>query len=167
MEVELLRNLWSFARGLRRLDVNCRIALLRRIVFSALVLCAVAVGARAQEAGEQEGREGSLMLFVPVGYDFIRLDSQTAHSFSAGLGFMLAREGRRFMGTAFYSPFFFTQEFPGEMPEGLPTRFHQITGLFDARISRHQFMLLFNSSADRPVSGGLGLFSRAQAGATR
>jgi len=140
----------------RGLNMDCRVNFLRGSVCLALLFCAVAAGARAQETGEreQDGSQGSLMLFVPVGYDFIRLDRQSAHSPSAGLGFMLTQDGRRFMGTVLYNPFFFARE----PQDGLPTRFHQITALLDARVNRHQFMALFNSSADRPVSGGLGTF---------
>jgi hypothetical protein len=41
------------------------------------------------------------------------------------------------------------------------TNYHSIDFLFDSRMSRHQFLAIFNADSDKPVAGGLHTFSTA------
>ena len=123
-----------------------------------LLLCCIAVVLPAQE-------QEPFVFLIPVGYDFFRLDGQTLHNPAAGVGFMYGEQDlpfdevdRRFFGMALYRPLIFTETLYPEVPKYI----HQIEAIFDARIKRHQLLLIFQSSSDKPVTGGLNTF---QAGA--
>ena len=105
------------------------------------------------------------MFLLPFGYEFLRLEEQTMHNPALGAGFISGEQDipfteveRRFFGLALYQPLIFTEEPFPDMPKYI----HQIDALFDGRINRHQLLLIFTSSSDRPVAGGLNTF---QAGA--
>ena len=126
----------------------------------ALVLLGSAVAALSGQ--ETEDAKEPFVLFLPVGYDFMRLEEQTTHSPAAGIGFMLGEQDipfdqveRRFFGMALYQPFFFTKTFQDDLPE----QFHTIAAMLDGRIKRHQILTVFSSASDRPVSGGFNTFT--------
>ena len=122
-----------------------------------LALCAAAYGF----GEESEVNENPFTVFIPLGYDLIHLKDQTIHSPAGGVGFMIGKQNlpftevkRRFFGLALYQPFIFT-ETPAP---GMPKLYHEIGGLFDGRINRHQLLLIFKTSSDRPIAGGLHTF---------
>jgi len=101
---------------------------------------------------------------IPVGYDFSHLDSQTLHSPAAGAGFLIGEQDapfteveHRFFGLALYQPIIF----PEVSYNGMSEYIHQVDALFDGRINRHQLLFIFQSSSDRPLSGGLNTFRTA------
>ena len=133
-----------------------------------ILLCGICAALSAQEPNSSKN---PLMIIIPLGYDFMRLEEQTLHSPSAGIGFLLGKENlpfteveQRFMGMALYKPFIFT-ETPEYSVEGeqassdLPKLYHQIQAEFDGRIKRHQLLFSFQSSSNEPVIGGLHTFN--------
>jgi hypothetical protein len=110
---------------------------------------------------EPEPAKYTFVLFLPVGYNYIRLDEQTVHSPAAGFGFLVGEQDipfdqveRRFMGLAVYQPYFFSEE---PFPEA-PKMLHQIGGMFDGRLKRQQLIFIFNAPSDKPVVGGFNTF---------
>ncbi|MCL1992008.1 MAG: hypothetical protein FWG66_03560 [Spirochaetes bacterium] len=132
---------------------------LMRIIFT-IFLCAVF---SANIFGQEQ--ETQPIVLIPFGYDFIRLGSQSIHNPAIGVGFLLGDmdapftevEGR-ILALALWRPLFFSQR----PHAGVPTALHNVEALVDWRIERHQLLLILNSTADRPLAGGLSTF---QAGA--
>ena len=101
------------------------------------------------------------MFLLPLGYDFIRLEEQTIHSPAAGAGFLIGEQDlpfteveRRFLGLALYQPLILTET----LYPGMPNMFHQFDAIFDGRIERHQLLVIFTASSNKPVTGGLNTF---------
>ena len=123
--------------------------------FFSILLCLItATSVIGQE------RESSFFI-LPFGYDFLRFGDQTVHRPAFGVGFLHGEQDaafdevdRRFFALALYQPFFFRN-----VPfAGVPNHLHQIDAIFDGRIYRHQLLMLFKSTADRPIAGGLSTF---------
>jgi hypothetical protein len=109
---------------------------------------------------ETEKKNDPFVFFIPISYDLLLLEEQTVHSPAGGVGFLVGKQDlpfnrieRRFTGLAAYQPFIFTEEFP-EVPKML----HQIGGMFDARVKRHQILAIFQANSDIPVFGGINTF---------
>jgi hypothetical protein len=133
----------------------------RVIVFLAFLVFCISAAGFGQEPAEAKD---PLVIFLPAGYDFIRLDEQTLHSPAGGVGFMFGEQDlpftqvdRRFFGAALYQTYIFTES----MPHGIPKQFHQISAIFDGRLERHQLLFIFQSASDKPLSG----LNTVQAGA--
>ena len=135
------------------------------VFFILLAFCTDAFAfTEEQKAEEQKAQEKQakskdpLTIFIPVGYEYMRVEEQSAHRPAGGIGFMIGEQDlpfteveRRFFGIALYQPLIFA-----ETPEpGIPKLFHEIDLLLDARINRHQLLLIFQALSDRPVAGGL------------
>ncbi|MDR2662262.1 MAG: hypothetical protein LBC31_04620 [Treponema sp.] len=113
---------------------------------------------------EREKKTDPFVFFLPVGYDLLVLEEQTLHSPVGGAGFLVGEQDlpfdrieRRLMGLAAYQSFIFTREpFPGS-----PKTLHQIGGVFDARVKRHQILALFGANSDKPLFGGINTFQFA------
>jgi hypothetical protein len=109
----------------------------------------------------EEPEEGPFILFLPIGYDFLRLEEQTIHSAAGGIGFMYGEQDlpfdqaqNRFLGMALYMPFIFT-----EIPSpDMPKLYHEIRGIFDGRLGRHQILAILSTNSDAPIYGGLNTF---------
>jgi hypothetical protein len=125
-----------------------------KIIF--ITLCCIFAALPAQAEDKEP-----LVIFIPVGYEFAQFADQSVHAPALGVGFMLGEQDipfdqveRRFMGLAVYQPYFFSEE---PFPE-VPKMLHQIGGMFDGRIGRHQLMFIFNGPSDKPFAGGLNTF---------
>lgn len=110
---------------------------------------------------ETEKKNDPFVFFLPIGYDLLLLEDQTVHSPAAGAGFLAGEPDlpfnqieRRFTGLAVYQPFIFTRGTLSEVPKTL----HQIGGMFDARLKRHQVLTIFQANSDTPVFGGFNTF---------
>jgi hypothetical protein len=110
---------------------------------------------------ETEKKNDPIVVFLPFGYDFSLLEEQTLHSPAGGAGFLVGEQNlpfnqveRRFTGLAAYQPFIFTEEIHPEAPKML----HQIGGMFDGRIKRHQILAIFQANSDTPLFGGFNTF---------
>ena len=130
----------------------------KAIIFLAFVFCCFGTTVSAQE---ETGTKNPLMLFFPIGYDGLWLEDQTVHSPFGGIGFMFGKHGlpfnqveRRFFGMAMYQPFILSDAPLSE----LPTYYHEIKGMFDGRIGRHQILGIFRTRTDDPVSSGFKAF---------
>ena len=131
---------------------------MHRKMTAIFILAFCAAAGFADEAGVAKS---PFTVFFPVGYDVIKLDRQIVHSPAAGAGFLMGSQDipfteveRRFFGLALYQPFIFR-----EAPDsGLPKLYHDIGGLFDGRINRHQILCIFQASSNEPVAGGLNTF---------
>jgi hypothetical protein len=107
----------------------------------------------AEEAGEEQE-----LFFLPLAsYDYVNLDDQSIHVPGLGFAVMKGEQNisftdvhKQFLLTALYRPFFF-----GEVSCPLPDVYHGVDFLFDGRWERHQFLLIFKTSSDKPVAGGL------------
>jgi len=122
------------------------------LVLLMMLFCA----AWALSGQEIEPAKDPFILFIPVSYDYARLEEQTLHSPVAVIGFMLGKQGvpfneveRRFLGIAQYQPFIFTET----LQDNLPKQFHGISAMLDGRIKRHQILAIFQTISDRPMSG--------------
>ena len=129
----------------------------RSIFLIILIICVV----KALPGHEPESVKYPLVFFLPVGYDFIKLDEQTIHSPVGGVGFILGKQDlpydqieRCFMGMAAYQPYIFTEEVFSMVPKKL----RQIGGMLDARIKRHQILTIFQANSDKPLFGGANTF---------
>jgi len=105
---------------------------------------------------ESEPEKNPFVIFLPIGYDYMRLNGQTVHRPAAGIGFMSGEQDlpfnqveNRFLFMAMYMPSIFTEK---PQPE-IPKLYHEISGLFDGRLGRHQILAIFQSNSDRPLSG--------------
>ena len=130
-------------------------------VFLVLLALCAAVACFGQEGELAETHKNPFTLFFPLGYDLIKLADQTVHSPAGGAGFMIGEQDlpfteveRRFFALALYQPFIFTNSPGPDMPE----LYHEISGLFDGRIKRHQLLFILKSSSDKPIAGGLHTF---------
>ncbi len=86
-----------------------RINLLCRRAFLISLCCFIALNAYGQE---NEESNNPFVFFVPMGYEYIRMDSQSVHSFAVGVGFLSGEQDipfneveRRFFVMALYQPF--------------------------------------------------------------
>jgi hypothetical protein len=138
-----------------------RLNIPQKIIFLIILCCFFTANAFGQEKEEVEQSKPPFIFFIPTGYDYIHMDKQSVHSFAAGAGFLSGEQDiaftevkQRFFGLVLYQPFFFTEE----PLSGVPKQLHQIDALFDGRISRHQILAIFKSTADKPVAGGLSTF---------
>lgn len=107
---------------------------------------------------EQEKTNEPFVLFIPIGYDFVRLENQTIHAPASGIGFLLGEQDvpftevdRRVMGLFMYQPYIFSETPYTNVPKTL----HQVIGVIDFRLRRHQFLVIFQTNSDEPVYGGL------------
>jgi len=123
-------------------------------VFVLLMMLFCATGTLSGQ--EIEPAKDPFMLFIPVSYDYARLEEQTLHTPVAGIGFMLGKQGipfdeveHRFLGIAQYQTLIFTET----LQNGLPKQFHGISAMLDGRINRHQILAVFQTYSDKPVSG--------------
>jgi hypothetical protein len=115
-------------------------------------------------AQESDPENDPFILFLPIGYDFLRLEKQTIHSATGGIGFMYGEQNlpfdqvkNRFLGMALYRPFVFTETPNPDMPK----LYHGIRGIFDSRIGRHQILAILSANSDVPLYGGLNTFRLA------
>ncbi|MDR2553109.1 MAG: hypothetical protein LBD31_08100 [Treponema sp.] len=109
-------------------------------------------------ADEEPGIHGIPM----TSYRYLNFDAQTVHIPGIGFGVTAGDYGNgftsihnSFFGMGLYQPVIFSGRQKDEV-------YHQIDVLLDGRIERHQFLGIFRSASDKPVSGGLHTF---QAGA--
>jgi hypothetical protein len=112
-------------------------------------------------AQEPEPEKEPFILFLPIGYDFLRMEEQTIHSVAGGIGFMYGEQNQpfdqvknRFLGMALYMPFIFTETPNPDMPK----LYHGIRGIFDGRLGRHQILAILSANSDAPIYGGLNTF---------
>jgi len=123
---------------------------------SFVLLMMLFCAAWALSGQEMEPAKDPFMLFAPVSYDYARLKEQTLHSPSAGIGFMLGKQGvpfneveRRFLGIAQHQMLIFTET----LQNNLLKQFHGISAMLDGRIKQHRILAMFQTSSDKPMSG--------------
>ncbi|MDH5216564.1 MAG: hypothetical protein OEX19_02640 [Gammaproteobacteria bacterium] len=87
-------------------------------------------------------------LTVPLmQYDFISLSDQYIHSASAGL--LLQRDWGSFIGL------YTGNEFRDPVSYDFPNTYHSIDTLLDTQFGRHQYIGIFKSDSNKPLTGGL------------
>ncbi|MCL2007525.1 MAG: hypothetical protein FWG77_05510 [Treponema sp.] len=122
------------------------------VLFLSMLCCFVT----ALPGQDSESFKNPFVLFLPIGYDYFKLENQTIHSPAAGIGFMYGEQDlpfnrieQRILFMAMYLPSIFT-----DIPLlGIPKTYHEIGGIFDGRLGRHQILAIFQSNSDRPLSG--------------
>lgn len=105
-------------------------------------------------ANDDNEEKTGVFNFIPlVHYEYLSLDLQDVHS--AGAGLIIDSENLLFVGI--YSGYSFGEELSYDYP-GL---YHKLDCLLDGRIGRHQYIGIFKTQSDRPVSGGLSTYTSA------
>jgi hypothetical protein len=96
------------------------------------------------------------MQIVPLAqYEYLDLTSQSIQSFSAG--FQIKGTDIQFVGL-------YTQHvFDEPLLFDFPKRYHTIDILLDGKQDRHQYVAIFKSESDKPVSGGINTYEGALA----
>lgn len=101
------------------------------------------------------------LLVIPFGYDYVNMGRHEIHFPVFGVGYLTDEKDKsftdiekRFLILALYRPFFFKEE--PLLNE--PKNYHQIDALFDVQMLRHQYLLIFKASSDKPITGGLSTF---------
>jgi hypothetical protein len=125
----------------------------RTLNFLILLTAAIFVN----QAGISVFAEENSCRFIPVvKYDYLSLDSRVIHSPGAGLIIM--------SGDVTAAGFYTRHEFMETLSYDYPDVYHSLEFIVDGRIkTRHQYLGLFKSESDRPVSGGLHTFQAAAA----
>lgn len=88
-----------------------------------------------------------------VQYDYLSLESRDIKS--TGAGMMVNNEDAMFVGTCT------RHSFGEQLLYGYPGVYYTIDTLLDGRSGRHQYIGIFKSESDRPVSGGLYTYQAA------
>nr|HPJ35832.1 hypothetical protein [Spirochaetota bacterium] len=118
------------------------------ILFTVLSLAAGAV------AAENKGAEDEGIKVIPlIRYDYLSLDSRSIKS--PGAGIVVNSEDVMFIGT------YTRHSFGDPLLYGYPEVYHTIDTLLDGKAGRHQYLGIFKSESDKPVSGGLHTFQAA------
>jgi len=127
---------------------------LLKAIFSVLISSLIIFNAAGQNKDDT-------FFLIPFGYNFMLIGEQTMHQPALGAGFLSGEQNlpfneidRRVLALALYQPLIFNTEPYSDVPEHL----HTIDALIDGRINRHQLLLIFKSSSDEPIVGGLGTF---------
>jgi hypothetical protein len=111
--------------------------------------------------------DAGIHIIPAASYNYLNFDDHKVHIPGIGFGVTAGDYGKgftsihnSFLGMGMYQPVIFSG---GQRNEGYHNEvYHQIDVLLDGRIERHQFLGIFRSASDKPVSGGLHTF---QAGA--
>lgn len=106
-----------------------------------------------QLAAEQHDKDEALNYIPLLGYEHLALGSQSVHSPSGGL--IVKNKDTTILGL--YSYHNFLDDFQIESPD----EYHSIDFLYNTKKDRHEFLSVFKSSSDKPVSGGLHTFQSA------
>jgi len=118
-------------------------------------LCLIVLCTTTALAGNRNEAEPKAVQTAPLAqYEYLGLTSQSVQSSSAG--FLVKGANVQFVGL-------YTQHvFKEPLKYGFPRRYHSIDTLLDGSRGRHQYIGIFKSESDQPVSGGINTF---QAGA--
>jgi hypothetical protein len=134
---------------------------MKHAIVPVFVLSCLFIPMLPAEESEPETEKDPFILFMPIGYDFLQLEEQAIHSAAGGIGFMYGEQDQpfdqvknRFFGMAMYMPFVFTETPNPDMPKV----YHEIRGVFDGRLGRHQILALLSANSDLPIYGGLNTF---------
>lgn len=121
-----------------------------RIIF----YCLLAMYPMTAIAGyHNEATPKDVKIIPIVQYEYLNLTSQSAQSSSAGI--LVQGADVQFAGL-------YTQhEFKEPLQYGFPGRYHTIDTLLDGKLGRHQYIGIFKSASDQPVTGDINTFEAA------
>jgi len=123
----------------------------KRMIFSSLLVlcCSTAF------AGSRNGAEPNAVQTAPLAqYEYLGLTSQSVQS--SGVGLLVKGANVQFVGL------YAQHVFKKPLKHGFPRLYHTIDALLDGSRGRHQYIGIFKSESNQPVSGGINTF---QAGA--
>ncbi len=124
--------------------------MLNRIFFFSLILM---TPIQALAKNQSESNANALQIIPPVRYESLSLTSQSIQSSSAGIN--ITGKDVQFVGL-------YTQhEFKEPLLYDFPRRYHTIDALLDGKHERHQYLGIFKSESDQPVSGGINTYEAA------
>jgi hypothetical protein len=121
----------------------------RMMICCLLVMCAMPAIAESDNQGQPNGVQ-----IVPlVQFEYLSLTSQQIESTGAGL--LVSSENVMFTGL------FTEHEFEEPLDYGFPSRYHSIDLLLDGKKGRHQYLGIFKSASNQPISGGINTYQAA------
>jgi len=122
----------------------------KQVILSCLlVMCAMT----ALAENHNEDKPKAVQIVPLVQFENLSLTSQQIQSSSVGL--LITSENLMFTGL-------YTQhDFEEPLQYGFPSRYHSIDMLLDGKKDRHQYLGIFKSESDLPVSGGINTYQAA------
>lgn len=122
----------------------------KKLYLSSMLLLLIVLAAFAQESSERR------VNYIPLlKYDFLSTD---AHKIiSPGAGLIIMKGETKFVG------FYTHHNISNALRFDYPQKFHSIDFLLETIKNRHQFLGIFQTDSDKPVSGGLHTFQAATA----
>lgn len=116
-----------------------------------ILSCLLLIYSMAAFAQNQNETDSNAVQIVPlVQYENLSLTSQSVQSASGGL----LINGSDFMLVGLYTKHVLKEP----LRYGFPRRYHTMEALLDGRKGRHQYLGIFQSESDQPVSGGINTF---------
>lgn len=119
-----------------------------------IVTCLLVMSAMTAFAETQDETKPKSVQIVPlVQVEYLSLSSQQIQSSSVGL--MINSEDLIFTGL------YTEHEFEEPLEYGFPSRYHSIDMLLDGKKGRHQYLGIYKSNSDQPVSGDINTYQAA------
>jgi len=119
-----------------------------------IIISVILTLAAAASAAENSDSDKEKIKVTPlVQFDYLSLESQSIQS--AGAGIVLNNEDVMFVGI------YTRHSFEEQLLYDYPDVYHTIDTLLDGKNGRHQYIGIFKSESDRPVSGGLYTYQAA------
>lgn len=124
---------------------------MKKYITIVAIILAMTIASFAEE--NRAEKKDAVHLIPLLQYDYLSLDEQEIKSSSAGL--IIQSDDVMFVGI--YTRHFYQDDLLFDYPKD----YHTIDTLLDGKYGRHQYIGIFKSESDKPVSGGLSTYQAA------